>query len=163
MRTLTALVLVAIVGCADAPAAPRGPGAALEIHAYEVSPAATDTTHHIWLDFQNTLLTINGRIETPTPCYTFEAYRTITGSDLTVTIVARASKGTCATVIDHYDWDLVTDTPPCPHLTIVYHYVGANWPDNKVTDMNVLCPAAARAATVAPPAVPPSGVRRPDA
>ncbi|HEX8850421.1 MAG TPA: hypothetical protein VF761_12890 [Gemmatimonadaceae bacterium] len=150
MRPIALLLLLAALGCSDGPTAPDHYGDRLSLNVVPADPRPGESAHNIWLSFEPGLIGISGRIATPTPCYTLAAYRKLAGSELQVTIVAtRAGNQSCPAAITQYDYSFVTDSPSCPHLTIWYHYEGAAWPDEKVSDQTWLCTAAASSAHAA--------------
>ena len=85
------------------------------------------------------LFTIYGRIVTPNPCYDLSAYRTLSGRELKITIVATPHPKGCASSIDHFDYQVLTDAPVCPHLTVWHHYDGSSLADVKVGELDILC------------------------
>ena len=122
MRTLALLALTAALGCSDSPAQPRRFGEQLYISVTPVYPATDEAQRVDAFRSDNGLIEIFGRIVTPDPCYDFSAYRTIAGADLRVTIVARPHPQGCASVVNHFKYDVITDGPRCPHMTVVYHF-----------------------------------------
>ncbi|NUQ21893.1 MAG: hypothetical protein HOQ09_13165 [Gemmatimonadaceae bacterium] len=138
MRALPLILVAAALACSDNPAAPSPFGASVPISVTPVD-APADTARHIYVGFDKGLMTIHGRIATPDPCYELSAYRALAGNELKVTVVATPHRQGCASSLDHFDYQVLTDTPTCPHLTLWYHYVGVNWPDVKVGEINFLC------------------------
>lgn len=137
MRTLALLALVAMLGCSDSPTQPRPFGDPLWISATPVYPATDDAQRVDALRYDNKLVEIFGRIVTPDPCYDLSAYRSIAGQDLRVTIVARARPRGCDSAVNHFKYDVLTDAPECPQVTVVYHFENGG-PDLVVYD-GIIC------------------------
>ena len=138
MRSVPFFLLIALAGCSDNPAAPSPYGAALSISVTPVDMPYSDSPN-IRIGVSDGLMTVYGRIVTPDPCYELSAYRTLAGNELKVTIVATPHRKGCASSVDHFDFQVLSDTPACPHATVWYHYEGVDWPDVKVGELNILC------------------------
>lgn len=144
MRIIPPFAVLAAFGavaCANGATEPSPLGDPLTITA----EPATDTSQVIYIGNQHNLIYLSGRIATPDPCYDLSAYRTLQGSELRVTIVATRGTQPCAAVISRFDYQVLTDRPDCPHLTVWYHYEGTGWPDRKLVDQQWPCASAATA------------------
>jgi hypothetical protein len=150
MRIIGHIIMLGALGalaCSDNPTEPSPYGEPLRITATPTDPG-TDTASQIYIGWQNTLFYFTGRITTPSPCYGLSAYRTIQGNDLRVTIVATRSAKDCPSMISSLDYQVLTDRPDCAHLTVTYHYEGADWPDRKLVDLSWPCASATTARAV---------------
>lgn len=148
MRSLALLLLIALAGCSDNPAAPSPYGARLSISVTPVEAPSYDSPN-ILFGGDPGLMTIYGRIVTPDPCYELSAFRTLAGNELKVTIVATPRRKGCASSVDHFDFQVLSDRPPCPHATVWYHFEGSELPDVKVGELNILCGPSALSAHAA--------------
>ncbi|NUR19449.1 MAG: hypothetical protein HOQ12_07950 [Gemmatimonadaceae bacterium] len=133
------MLAIALAGCSDNPAAPNPYGAALPISVTAVEAPASDLPNVLFGGPGPMLFTIYGRIVTPNPCYDLSAYRTLSGRELKITIVATPHPKGCASSIDHFDYQVLTDAPVCPHLTVWHHYDGSSLADVKVGELDILC------------------------
>jgi hypothetical protein len=140
MRIKLALVTFAAfaaLACSDSVTEPHRFGDALPIEVSPLQDGNTPQTTRFGSD--GGLIYFRGTITTPDPCYDLAAYRTIDGRELRVTIVAtrRARQAnSCATTTGSFSYETLTDMPGCPHLTLWYHFEGADWPDQKRVDQN---------------------------
>jgi hypothetical protein len=140
MRIIVTLAALAALACSDHVTDPRPFGDALPISATLLQTG--DTTQSIYVSSRDNLIYFTGVITTPDPCYDLAAYRTISGRELRVTIVAtrraRQANG-CATTISRFRYETFTDNPDCPHLTVWYHFEGVALPDLKRVDQTWPC------------------------
>ena len=134
MRPIALLLLAVALGCSDDPTAPGPYGEAIAVSATPIESPKDDVQRIYAAIFDRNLLEIFGRIVTPDPCFSFSAYRTIRGREVHVTVVATRFAPTCPSSVDHFDYDVLSDYPSCPHLIVSYHFEGGDTPDIVVHD-----------------------------
>lgn len=129
MRALTLLLLVGAFGCSDSATAPVPYGEPIVVSATPNASPTSNAQKVYAAVFDRNLLQIYGQIVTPDPCFDFAAYRTIRGTEVRVTLVARRFARSCPSSVDHFDYDVLSDYPSCPHVIVSYHFEGADAPD----------------------------------
>ena len=139
MRRLVVLpILVALAACRDSTA----PGDPVAITVRAVTAAPGDTSHIRAVSLANDTITIVGRIGTPDPCHSISAYRVVSGSQIAFTVVATSSGGGCVTSLGLFEYTLKSRSSSCPAIVVTHHYVGSNWPDQRVFDQAWFCALA---------------------
>ena len=137
MRSVALLLLLAASGCSDSPTAPVRFGDPVPITATPVDSPTSDVQGVYAVTLDRNLLEIYGRIITPDPCYDLSAYRTISGKEVRVTVVATRRPRGCDSSVDHFRYDVVSDAPACPHLSVWHHTDGAAETDVEVFDGSI--------------------------
>lgn len=153
MRASRLLALTVLLACHDA-TSPRPYGTPVQLTVRAVTPAPGETAPIRSVVLENNVITIVGWISTPDPCHALAAYAATRGGTVAFTIVATAQQGGCVTSLGSFEYTVTAPSPSCPHVIVTHHYVGSNWPDQRVFDNAWLCALASPAA---------AGVRLPGA